>query len=84
MSGARTGPATAPERLTELAELLDDEVTRATFGRGLAIGALVGAAVAGTLLRRRRRRRRRAREVARIEPPLTGRAPTDPPRSAGS
>lgn len=68
MSGTHPGPRTPPERLTELASLLDDEVTRATFLRGLAIGAMVGAAIAGTLLRGRRRRAR-AREAARVEPP---------------
>jgi len=69
MSSSQPGPGAQPERVAELADLLDDEVTRATFMRGLAIGALVGAAIAGTLLQGRRRRRGvRAREVARIEP----------------
>jgi len=76
MSGSRPGPGTPPERVAELADLLDDEVARATFMRGLAIGALVGAAIAGTILQGRRRRRgSRSREVARIEPPPVGEGP---------
>jgi hypothetical protein len=70
MSGSPPGHRTEPEHMAELADLLDDDVARATFMRGLAIGALVGAAIAGTLLQGRRRRRGgRAREVARFEPP---------------
>ncbi len=55
-----TGPGTAPARLTELAELLGGESTRSRrFLGGLVIGALVGAAVAGTAAISRRASGRR-------------------------
>ena len=48
-------PSTAPARLTELAELLGGESARSRkFLGGLVIGALVGAAVAGTAALARR------------------------------
>ncbi len=45
--------------LADLAAALEDPASRpSTFLRGLALGALVGAAIAGSRLWRRRRRRR--------------------------
>jgi hypothetical protein len=50
-----TAPSTAPARLVELADLLGGESTRSRkFLGGLVIGALVGAAVAGTAALARR------------------------------
>ena len=50
-------PSTAPARLVELADLLGGESTRSRkFLGGLVIGALVGAAVAGTAALARRTR----------------------------
>ena len=54
-----TGPETVPARLTELADLLGGESVRSRkFLGGLVIGALVGAAVAGTAALARRSQRR--------------------------
>jgi len=50
---ARSAATTARELLDELGE---DGPRLATFARGLAIGALVGAALAGTALLERRSR----------------------------
>lgn len=50
-------PDTVPARLTELAELLGGESTRSrTFLGGLVLGALAGAALAGSLAARRKAR----------------------------
>jgi hypothetical protein len=57
-----SAPRTAPERLTELADLLGGESPRSRkFLGGLVIGALVGAAVAGTAAIARRSQDRRDR-----------------------
>ena len=54
-SRQRATPETLPARLAELAELVGGESARSrTFLGGLAIGALVGAALAGTAAVRRR------------------------------
>ena len=52
------------QNLAELSDLIGREQPRlATFVRGALVGALVGAAIAGSSLwRRRRRRRRRPRD----------------------
>jgi len=67
------------ERLARAAESAAGNDPRvATFARGLVIGALVGAAVAGsTILQRRQSRAKALPEPARE--PLTGVSPTDPP-----
>lgn len=57
-----SAPRTAPERLTELADLLGGDSARSRkFLGGLVIGALVGAAVAGTAALARRSQERRGR-----------------------
>ncbi len=51
------GPVTGPARLTELAELLrSDSPESGRFLRGLAVGALIGAVIAGLAALRRRPR----------------------------
>ncbi len=52
LPGSSRGPLAG---LSELAEFLGDERRQATFLRGLTIGALVGAAIAGSRIWRRRR-----------------------------
>jgi hypothetical protein len=55
----------ALERLTKLVEPADDDDVRAsTFVRGLVVGALVGAAVAGSTIWQRRQARSAKRPVA--------------------
>jgi len=52
-----TEPRSPIQGLTDLSELLEHEQPRiAKFLRGLAIGALVGAAIAGSTIWQRRRR----------------------------
>ncbi len=51
-----------------IADALDEPAGRARFMRGLTLGALVGAAVVGSILRARRPPRR-PRQVARISAP---------------
>jgi hypothetical protein len=43
--------------LADLAELFEDRPASATFIRGVVVGALVGAAIAGSAIWQRRRRR---------------------------
>jgi hypothetical protein len=51
----RPEPQTPPTRLADLAELLGGDSARSRrFLGGLAIGALAGAALAGSIARRRR------------------------------
>jgi hypothetical protein len=58
-----SAPSTAPARLVELADLLGGESNRSRkFLGGLVIGALVGAAVAGTAALAKRTRERPARD----------------------
>lgn len=55
---ALRGPVTAPARLAEIAELVRSGSPGAgRFLRGIAIGALIGAALAGLSALRRRPRR---------------------------
>ena len=55
----------------------DDQVT-ATFLRGLTVGALVGAVVAGSSLLGRRRAATRATDVAEPQPDVAEPRPDDP------
>lgn len=65
MSVQRRGPIAG---LRDLSELLSDEEPRAsTFLRGLTIGALVGAAIAGSTIWGRRRKV--TEPVERSDPP---------------
>ena len=66
MSGASGGRE--PSALEAIADALDEPAGRARFMRGLTLGALVGAAVVGSILRARREARR-PRQVARIVAP---------------
>jgi len=50
-------PATLIDRLVPQLTAKDDSPTVSTFLRGLAVGALVGAAIAGSALLQRRRPR---------------------------
>jgi hypothetical protein len=73
---SRLGPtalaATADEdepTVYAIAAALDEASGGSTFVRGLAVGALVGAAIAGSLIRMRiRRRRRRPHQLSRSGP----------------
>jgi hypothetical protein len=60
-----TTPRSPIQGLTDLAELLGKEQPRVSkFVRGLAVGALVGAAIAGsTIWQRRRRQQQKAAEA---------------------
>ena len=57
----------------------DDDQRATTFARGLALGALVGAAIAGSTIWQRRHGRLAPRASERIEPPAAPAAapPTD-------
>jgi len=57
----------------------DDDQRATTFARGLALGALVGAAIAGSTIWQRRHGRFAPRASERIEPPAGPAAapPTD-------
>lgn len=63
MSGGR---GAEPSPFDVIAEALDEPAGRARFMRGLMLGALVGAAVVGSVLRARQVRRPRPRPVQRI------------------
>lgn len=63
MSGSR---GAEPSPFDVIAEALDEPGGRATFMRGLMLGAIVGAAVVGSVLRARQARRPRPRPVRRI------------------
>ena len=54
----------------------DDDERASTFARGLALGALVGAAIAGSAIWQRRLNRTAAAEP-KDEPPATGETETD-------
>jgi hypothetical protein len=60
-----TTPRSPIQGLTDLSELLAQEQPRVSkFVRGLAVGALVGAAIAGsTIWQRRRRQQQKAAEA---------------------
>ena len=60
-----TTPRSPIQGLTDLSELLVKEQPRVSkFVRGLAVGALVGAAIAGsTIWQRRRRQQQKAAEA---------------------
>ena len=61
------------DRLVRLVEgATDDDVRATTFVRGLALGALVGAAIAGSTIWQRRRHPSPDAETE-IEPPSTSR-----------
>ena len=71
----RGGPL---ERLTSLLEQgTDDDVRATTFVRGLAVGALVGAAIAGSTLWQRRQGRSEKVSIG------DDRVSSDPPEPAG-
>jgi hypothetical protein len=53
----------------------DDDRSAASFVRGLTIGALLGAAVAGSSLWTRRQRAKKGRQVIAIGEPVAGVAP---------
>ena len=55
--GARDGFRGPLAGLRDVADFLGDEERAATFLRGLTVGALVGAAIAGSRIWRRRGRR---------------------------
>jgi hypothetical protein len=70
----------ALDRLLEGVDLDgDDDVRALTFIRGLALGALVGAAIAGSTIWQRRHARS-TRASAAIEPPASTVPEADPPR----
>jgi hypothetical protein len=76
--GAEPGP------FDVIAEALDEPAGRTRFMRGLMLGALVGAAVVGSVLRARQARRPRPRPVQRIpELETPGPAGETPAASAG-
>jgi hypothetical protein len=59
-----TTPRSPIQGLTELSELLAKEQPRVSkFVRGLAVGALVGAAIAGSTIWQRRRQQQKAAEA---------------------
>ena len=73
-------------RLTKVAEVVTGDDQRATtFARGLILGALVGAAIAGSTLWQRRHARPQAPEPVGKGPaaPASGEGPAiEPPRGA--
>jgi hypothetical protein len=73
-------------RLTKAAEAVTGDDQRATtFARGLILGALVGAAIAGSTIWQRRHARTSAPEPADKRPaaPVSGKGPaSEPPRGA--
>ena len=62
--GGRDGWRGPLAGLRDVAEFLGDEERAATFLRGLTVGALVGAAIAGSRIWRRRGRRSEAPHAA--------------------
>jgi hypothetical protein len=66
MKTERSGLAAAREMLGEMGE---SGPRLATFARGLALGALVGAAIAGTALLERRTRQVKGRDDRQAEEP---------------
>ncbi len=56
------------ESLESIVDALDEPAGRATFLRGLVLGALVGAAIAGSVVRARRSMRHPALPTIRSRP----------------